>query len=403
MRIAMKCVIAVAFFLAASILSGSRPASASSLYLAWRGADGDQGIYAVRTSTLGPANYGFNTSCKIPNAGTATGVSLTTLGNKVYMAWRGVGDDKNIYWSRLNSADVCHGWEAQHRLSDRGTASVPAIAVYNGKMVMVWRGIDDDRGIYWSQFDGNTSWSPQQKVPGIGTDSITTKDPRSIPIVAARPGLAAYNGLLYMAWRGIGDDQNIYWTTFDGKRWNPAPQQHRLGDRGTFASPALGVYWGGNAASPVASKKPARGQQLLMVWPGIALANNAFGHPGSYDLCVYWSTFDPKANNFRPQARTPNDFHAVNQVALQNVLTGGPFGGGKLFLLRSGNDTSCLSPPLSTSPTQNQNSNQNAAATLGAIDYWSPPTNADDGERGWSLTGAFSARLSGGAGMTAGP
>lgn len=35
---------------------------------------------------------------------------------------------------------------------------------------MAWKGMDNDEGIYWSRFDGST-WAPQQNVPGVGTSA----------------------------------------------------------------------------------------------------------------------------------------------------------------------------------------------------------------------------------------
>jgi len=130
-------------------------------------------------------------------------------------------------------------------------------------------------------------------------------------------------GWFYMAWRGTHDDDNIYWTTYDGKRWNSAPEQRRLTDRRTFASPALGVY--SNGLAPVGGKGA---QQMIMVWPG------KLG-----DLCMYWSTFDPQRHMF-------NSFHTVNQAALQNYGTGSEIDPhNKLHSFRTGNDTVCVGPP----------------------------------------------------------
>nr|WP_294529397.1 hypothetical protein [uncultured Rhodopila sp.] len=330
----------------------------------------------MRTSTLDFEQHGYDHWCQIPRVGTATGVSMTTLNNKVYMVWRGTGSDETLYWSRLNSTDVCAGWEPQHHLPNSGTASSPAIMAYNGTMIMVWRGVRDDKGIYWSRYLGNDNWSPQGNVPGVGTDSAP------FPLLVARPGLAVYNGLLYMAWRGVGNDQNIYWTTFDGKRWQPNPVQHRLGDRGTFASPALGVFWEGAVA--IGGKSLG---QLIMVWPGIAGA-------GSADLCLYWSKFEPAAGNFGPQQHMATDFHAVNQVALQNVSI--KPNRSELFMFRGGDDTFCQGPALQHPP------DMSLGATLGAIDNWGPPLNPGIND-GWSINGPFTAHLSGGPALTVGP
>jgi hypothetical protein len=44
----------------------------------------------------------------------------------------------------------------------------PALAVYNGRLYMAWRGLGDP-GIWFSSFDG-TNWAPQQNIAGVATD-----------------------------------------------------------------------------------------------------------------------------------------------------------------------------------------------------------------------------------------
>jgi hypothetical protein len=162
----------------------------------------------------------------------------------------------------------------------------------------------------------------------------------------ARPGLTVFNGLLYMAWRGIGGDVNIYWTSFDGARWNPSPVQHRLSDRGTFAAPALATYSSGqttpNGTPPV--------DTMIMVWPGV---------PG--DPCMYFSQFDPAQNDFSPQTHMNNAMHAVQQAAMQFYRPSDLLR-GQVLSFRTGNETFC----------QANSSDSDITASLGAVDGWAP-------------------------------
>lgn len=77
--------------------------------------------------------------------------------------------------------------------------------MYDGILYMAWKGIQGDEGIYWTTFDGS-NWAPQQKVGGVGT--------------SVGPALApGFDRLLYMAWKGIVGDEGIYWSTFNGTNW----------------------------------------------------------------------------------------------------------------------------------------------------------------------------------------
>ena len=111
----------------------------------------------------------------------------------------------------------------QAKIAGIGTSARPAAAFFGKEFHVAWKGVGDDGGIYWSSFDG-VSWAGQQNVGGVGTGS--------------GPALAVFDGRLYMAWRGYGDDGGIYWSSFDGVSW--AGQQN-VGGVGTGSGPAGGV------------------------------------------------------------------------------------------------------------------------------------------------------------------
>jgi hypothetical protein len=92
-------------------------------------------------------------------------------------------------------------------------------------LFMNWRGSGDDQGLYESGFSSSSNKPPfatAQQIPERG--SLTG------------PGLATFQGLRFMAWRGIsGDesDQTLYYATNDGSGWTA---QTRLVDRGSANS-----------------------------------------------------------------------------------------------------------------------------------------------------------------------
>ena len=101
-----------------------------------------------------------------------------------------------------------------------------AIAYLYFPFIMTWKGIDNDQRIWFSSFNG-TAWAPQQQVQGVGT--------------SVGPSLSVYNnGRLYMTWKGITNDQRIWFSSFNGTAW--APQQQVQGV-GTSYKPSLTKYW----------------------------------------------------------------------------------------------------------------------------------------------------------------
>ncbi len=92
--------------------------------------------------------------------------------------------------------------------------------------VMAWKGVEDDNAIYFSSFDGNR-FAPQARF--------------GIPATATEPALALSNGRPIAVWRGVPDDESLYLSTFDSINW--APQQSIRGSA-TAGSPALVQYRG---------------------------------------------------------------------------------------------------------------------------------------------------------------
>ncbi|MCK9898216.1 hypothetical protein, partial [Frankia sp. AgB32] len=53
-------------------------------------------------------------------------------------------------------------WSAQQILADRRTEAAPALSHNSaGELVMAWRGVGTDNHIYWSRLSGST-WTTQQ-------------------------------------------------------------------------------------------------------------------------------------------------------------------------------------------------------------------------------------------------
>jgi hypothetical protein len=139
------------------------------------------------------------------------------------------------------------------------TFARPGLAAFDDGLIMAWRGEADDSSIWWNTFDGR-NWAPQAQISGVGTSD--------------GPVLANYGGLVYAAWKGEGSDQRIWWSRFDGKSWAPQAQIPAVG---TSTTPALAAFAG----------------KLHAVWKG-----------GGTDTGIWWCWFD--GTSWRPQQLIPN-------------------------------------------------------------------------------------------------
>jgi hypothetical protein len=222
----------------------------ATLYMAWRGVDDDQNLWWAVTFD------GKRWSRQLPlsDRASADAPALAAFQDKLFMAWRGAGDD-NLWWATYDgNADL--KWSDQHQLTDRGSAVSPCMAVFRNQLFMAWRGVPGDQNLYWATYDEND--------PRKWTDQRPLSDRASFGV----PTLAAIQDRLFMAWRGVEGDEDLYWATYDGNPDLKWLSQNPLMDRASAVGPALAVFQ----------------NKLYMVWRGIGGVDS--------DESLYWATYD---------------------------------------------------------------------------------------------------------------
>jgi roadblock/LC7 domain-containing protein len=146
----------------------------------------------------------------------------------------------------------------------RVAGKAQALANYNGKLYAAWKGIVEDDRMFYATHNGG-GWTGVQQIPGVFS--------------SVGPALAVFGNRLYMAWKGMGSDQKLWYTSFDGTTW--APQKVIPG---TFSShgPSLAVL----------------NNRLVVAWKGM-----------NTDQQLWFTSFD--GTNWAPQAKIPGTFSAV--------------------------------------------------------------------------------------------
>ena len=84
-----------------------------------------------------------------------------------------VGDD-NLYWATYDGNPALK-WSDQNPLTDRASAYGPALAVFQNKLYMVWRGIggvESDEKLYWAIYDETAphKWTNQSTMVRVTAD-----------------------------------------------------------------------------------------------------------------------------------------------------------------------------------------------------------------------------------------
>jgi hypothetical protein len=254
-------------------------AFSGTLYMAWRGVAGDDDVY---WSHLDDGDV-FSPQQKIEGIGSAHGPCLASgfmtrrdgsATNGLFMAWDGVPGDDAIYFAQ-NPDPAFSAWPGQQRIDGVGTSDRPALAYFNGAMRMAWKGIPGDSTIYWSSFDGS-GWSPQQAIPGRGTSH--------------GPSLVVWRDRLYMFWKGVDDDTRVFYAWI-GNSSNSIWQAQRevvFSESQTAGIEAINI---GTTHAPAAT---VRGDRIVLAWKGI---------PG--DTGLYFATLEDNGE-WSGQVRVPD-------------------------------------------------------------------------------------------------
>ena len=199
---------------------------------------------------------------------------------KIHMVWKGVEEDTQVWQSALVDTTSGLVWEPQSGVTDAKTSDGPAITSFSAADVpsgqdytdpplerfIAWRGAGDDQALYWKRIGRDGSEAGPARIPGVGSSRG--------PALAAQPFQ-----YIYMAWKGIAGDQGIYWSynnLFHGALgWAP---QAKVPGVGTSERPALAYRPG----------------HLCMAWKGVE------GDAGIYVAC------NGGGSTWEPQRRVPD-------------------------------------------------------------------------------------------------
>jgi hypothetical protein len=159
------------------------------------------------------------------------------------MVWKGVEDDSGIYYSRL----VGDQWEAQQKIYGVGTSDSPALGVMGEKLYLVWKGIEDDSNVYYAQFDKEKDhWEEQRTLacPNAAGNKFINIG------TSYGPAVTFLDNALMVVWKGVEDDSSIWFSIFEDEKWSP---QVNIKGLGTSGGPALA----------------AAGEKIYLAWKGI--------------------------------------------------------------------------------------------------------------------------------------
>ncbi|MGX1761967.1 matrixin family metalloprotease [Streptomyces lydicus] len=217
-----------------------------SLYMAWKGAQGDSGIWYAAKRPDDP-QWGIQQS--VPNVGTSCGPTIAWFNDRLHLAWKGV-DDLNIWHSSLGP----DGWEKQQAILGVSTSGSPHLLAVGARLYLFWRGaeIDGNDNVYYSWLDNgpNSIWHAQRIVQ-YATFEMGGSEWN--PIGSSHgPSATVHGDRITLAWKGARDDHGLWFTQYEGEEFQFSGQI-LIPNVGSSVGPAIASCFG----------------RLHMVWRGI--------------------------------------------------------------------------------------------------------------------------------------
>jgi hypothetical protein len=183
--------------------------------------------------------------------GTSDRPALAVFNGRLFELHKGVPGDDRLFYSSFDGT----AWSGEQPMGAWANSStVPSLAVFNGRLFAAWKGVEGDNAMWVSSFDG-TQWSGAQK--GIG---FATSD---------GPTLAVFNGSLFGAHTGEPGDNRMWYSRFDGNTWSP---EHSGIGTGTSSGPSLAAFNG----------------RLFAAWKGVPNDTRMFysSYPGNPSISL---------------------------------------------------------------------------------------------------------------------
>lgn len=156
-----------------------------------------------------------------------TYVSLTTFQNQIWLGWSGIGNKQlNVMPGTFNAQSVLSFDESRKTTLNSTSPSAPAIAAFNNRLCIAWRGDGNDQLNIASSSDGK-----------LFNEKHTISD-----LSDSGPTLAVFNNKLWMGWTGKDNQQLNVMATSDGQNFDGSTKQV-MGDTSDIA-PSLCAYEG---------------------------------------------------------------------------------------------------------------------------------------------------------------
>lgn len=156
------------------------------------------------------------------------GPSLSSVDNRLHLAWSGAGDDHLL---QLSWSSDGVNWQPKQMLSESSVCG-PSLVFFKGYHYLAWTGRGDEHYLHVMRSTDFVNWADRH-------------DFKVEPCIARSddgPCLAVAGDRLYLTWSGVGEAHRVQLTwTNDGATWQP---KQLLSDATSDCTPALAFFRG---------------------------------------------------------------------------------------------------------------------------------------------------------------
>lgn len=182
------------------------------LFLAWTGR-GNEKVNVARVITIGTAPGAFVVGPKLVLGDTSGAApALASHNGRLFLAWKGSGNDNlNLMFSEDDGAT----FRGKTTFGD-SSSHAPSVASHAGRLFMAWKGSGNENlNVARVVLFGNTAGA-------FGIEGLEAKV--TLPEISTEPpAIGSWGGLLYLAWKGEGEDYLNLRVSRDGSFRAPGP------------------------------------------------------------------------------------------------------------------------------------------------------------------------------------
>jgi hypothetical protein len=168
------------------------------MYIAWTGTNSLLNVAVVNIQ--GSTVTGFSNKVTLSEMSTQS-PALASLNGRLYIGWRGIGNNSlNV----MSSADG-RTFTTKYTSNETGN-DAPALCAHNGRLFIAWPGSGNNLQLNVAAVNHSGA-----SVTGFG-NKVTLAETST-----ERPALASFDGKLFVAWRGTNSDLNLMASADNGR------------------------------------------------------------------------------------------------------------------------------------------------------------------------------------------